>query len=106
MSQGQRCGSRQGRVTEHHCALFDDLRAVAEDGRMVVWNPTAWGMNNAAISDGSLVLPAAFLTWLGFIVPVLNSGIAKERKSWKLFTINAGYYFVVLLVAVCALTFL
>jgi hypothetical protein len=33
----------------------------------------------------------------GFYVPVLLSGVAWENKSWKLFGINAGYYFTALL---------
>lgn len=36
------------------------------------------------------------LNWLGFIAPVLVGTVAWEGRSWKLWTLNAGYYLVVL----------
>ncbi|PJZ70881.1 hypothetical protein CH373_06350 [Leptospira perolatii] len=35
-----------------------------------------------------------FYTWLGFIVPLTLNSVAFEGKPWKLFGINAGYYFI------------
>ena len=32
-----------------------------------------------------------FFLWLGLIVPTLLSSVLHEKKSWKLFWINAGY---------------
>ncbi len=45
-----------------------------------VWRPSAWN--------------AGFFTWLGFAVPVLLNGVSFEKKSWKLFSINAAFLFV------------
>ena len=42
---------------------------------------------------------AVFFTWLGFYLPVDLNTVAWEQKSWKLFAINTGYHFVMLLVA-------
>jgi hypothetical protein len=42
---------------------------------------------------------SAVFTWLGFYVPTDLSTVAWERKSWKLFWINTGYHFTMLLVA-------
>jgi hypothetical protein len=78
-------------------ALFFMVFVLSQN--MAVWNPKTWGVANAEMSGWSQSLAAAFFTWLGFIVPVLLSGVAWERKSWKLFAINGGYYFIVLLIA-------
>lgn len=48
---------------------------------------------------------AAFFTWIGFFVPLLLAGVAWENKSWKLFGINAAYYFTALLAAGMILAF-
>ena len=45
------------------------------------------------------LLNAVVFTWLGFYLPVDLNAVAWERKSWKLFAINTGYHFVLLLVA-------
>ena len=37
---------------------------------------------------------AGFYTWIGFFVPVYLNSVAFEGKSWTLFGINTGYYFV------------
>lgn len=42
-------------------------------------------------------LQTAFWLWLGFIVPAMLSFVAWEGKSWKLFSIQAGYWLVLLL---------
>jgi Protein of unknown function (DUF1761) len=47
---------------------------------------------------------AAFYTWLGFFVPVLLSGVAWEKKSWKLFSINAAYHLLALFLVASILT--
>jgi len=38
-------------------------------------------------------------TWLGFIVPLNLNSVAFDRKPWKLFFINTGYYLITLVVA-------
>ena len=35
-----------------------------------------------------------FFNWLGLIAPVTLSPMLWEGKSWKLWFINSGYYFV------------
>lgn len=36
---------------------------------------------------------AAFFVWLGFYLPRLLGSVAWENHSWKLFALNAVYYF-------------
>lgn len=37
---------------------------------------------------------SAITVWIGFFVPAQLSRVVWEKHSWKLFFINAGYYFV------------
>src|SRR5712691_1241437 len=60
-----------------------------------VWRPSVW----KAGADGSAAFygfSTGFWTWIGFYVPLLLGAVAWENKSWKLFGINAAYYFVML----------
>jgi len=41
----------------------------------------------------------AFMSWLGFVMPVSMGGVLWENKSWKWWKITSGYYLVALLVA-------
>ncbi len=50
------------------------------------------------------ILNSAIFTWLGFYLPVDIGIVTWERKSWKLFGINTGYHFMMLLVASIILT--
>ena len=43
-------------------------------------------------------LKASFLGWIGFTVPVLLSSVVWEGKSWKLWSLNVGYYLVAFIV--------
>jgi uncharacterized protein DUF1761 len=63
---------------------------------IAVWRPSSWkaGADQAAATYGFL---SAFFIWLGYIVPLLLGSVAWENKSWKLFAINAGYWFIALL---------
>ncbi len=45
------------------------------------------------------IISSTVFTWLGFFVPVDLNAVAWENKSWKLFAINSGYHFTILLVA-------
>ena len=58
-----------------------------------VWHASVWGLgpDKAPYVYGFF---AGFFTWLGFIVPMLLNAVAFERKSWKLFAINAAYQLV------------
>jgi hypothetical protein len=68
------------------------------------WRPSAWnaGPDAAPAVYGFF---AAFFAWLGFVVPMLLNGVAFERKSWRLFSINAGFQFVSLLIIGMILTY-
>jgi hypothetical protein len=68
---------------------------------MAAWNYVP-GMEKAGVAGN--IFMAAFFTWLGFYVPVDLSAVAWEKKSWKLFFINTGYHFTMLLVASVILT--
>lgn len=50
------------------------------------------------------VMSATIFTWLGFYLPVDIGIVTWEKKSWKLFGINTGYHFVMLLVTAIILT--
>jgi Protein of unknown function (DUF1761) len=69
-----------------------------------VWRPSVWkaGADASAAYYG---FSAGFWTWIGFYVPLLLSGVAWEKKSWKLFWINASYYFVMLQVVAMILAY-
>jgi hypothetical protein len=58
-----------------------------------VWRPSSW---NAGTDVSAAVYGffGGFFPWLGFQVPVLLNAVAFERKSWKLFFINAAYLFI------------
>jgi len=64
-------------------------------------NNMAWSFvpGMAEMSMFMKLFNAVFFTWLGFYLPVDLNTVAWERKSWKLFAINTGYHFVMLLVA-------
>jgi hypothetical protein len=64
-------------------------------------NIAAWGYvpgTKEAPIFASIISSTVF-TWLGFYLPVDLGTVAWERKSWKLFGINTGYHFMMLLVA-------
>jgi hypothetical protein len=71
---------------------------------VAIWRPSTWNAG-ADAADVVYGFASAFFTWLGFFVPVLLGGVAWENKSWKLFSINAGYHFVALLAAAMILAF-
>ncbi len=48
-------------------------------------------------SGASAGMMGAFWYWLGFFVPVFINTVAWEKRSWKLFFINTGYWLVTLL---------
>ena len=69
-----------------------------------VWRPSVW----KAGADGSAAFYGffnGFWIWIGFYVPLLLGAVAWENKSWKLFGINAAYYFVMLQLVAMILAF-
>jgi hypothetical protein len=64
---------------------------------IAAWTPSTWGIKGANLSPVSQAIQAAFFTWLGFFVSNLLLGVAWEKRSWKLFAIDAGYYLSLLL---------
>lgn len=45
----------------------------------------------STIVEGAWV---GFWAWLGFVATTMLNGVLFERKSWKLYYLNAGYYLV------------
>jgi Protein of unknown function (DUF1761) len=64
---------------------------------LAAWTPSTWGITNANLSKPSQALQAGIFTWLGFFVSNLLLGVAWEKRSWKLFAIDAGYFLTLLL---------
>ncbi len=64
---------------------------------IAAWTPSSWGLSNANLSKPSQAIQAGLFTWLGFFVPNLLQGVAWEKRSWKLFAIDAGYYLTLML---------
>lgn len=48
----------------------------------------------------------AFMIWIGFYVPLLLGAVTWEGRPWKLFFLNASYYFLSLQLVVAILTYL
>lgn len=70
---------------------------------MVAWSFVPGSAEMSAISN---LMSAAFFTWLGFYLPIDLGAIAWEKKSWKLFGINTGYHFLMLVIAAAVLTYM
>ncbi|RHX88820.1 DUF1761 domain-containing protein [Leptospira stimsonii] len=58
-----------------------------------VWRPSSWhlGEDSPAYVYGFF---SGIYTWLGFYLPLQINNVAFEGRSWKFFSIGAGYYFV------------
>ncbi|MBM9502329.1 DUF1761 domain-containing protein [Leptospira sp. 201903071] len=58
-----------------------------------VWRASSWhaGEDSPAYVYGFF---SGFYTWLGFYVPLCINSVAFEGRSWKFFSIGAGYYFI------------
>lgn len=74
---------------------------VAFMGGFVMVAVLAFVLSVAQFAAGALsvisALEWAALLWLGFIATTMLGMVLWERKSWKLYFINAGYYLVSLL---------
>jgi Protein of unknown function (DUF1761) len=73
------------------------LIALVLANNTAVWTPSTWGIAGKDLPRYAQALQAGFFTWLGFFLPTLLHGVAWEKRSWKLFAINAGYYLTLLL---------
>jgi hypothetical protein len=64
-------------------------------------NIAAWNFVPEAkdMAPAMKILNSTLFTWLGFFLPGDLSRVAWEKASWKLFGINTGYHFMMLLVA-------
>ena len=71
-------------------------------------NNAAWSFVPGAneMSATASIMSSVVFTWLGFYLPVDIGTVTWERKSWKLFFINTGYHFMMLLVAALILYFM
>jgi hypothetical protein len=73
------------------------LMAMVMSNNIAAWTPSTWGIKDVAFSKYSQAFQAGFFTWVGFFVSNLLLGVAWEKRSWKLFAIDAGYYLTLLL---------
>ncbi len=69
-------------------------------------NIMAWSFVPGAqeMSVTQNIMSSTIFTWLGFYLPGDLGSTVWEKKSWKLFGINTGYHFMMLLVASLILT--
>ncbi len=82
------------------------LIAFVQSSSIAVWTPSTWGIKDANIPKYAQALQAGFFTWMGFFLPTLIHGVAWEKRSFKLFSINAGYYLVLLMLISFILVYL
>ncbi len=73
---------------------------------VLAWTLAGWQFIPGAekISPLMNAMNSSFFLWLGFYVPVHLGAIVWEKKSWKLFGINAGYHLISLFVVALILT--
>lgn len=74
------------------------LIALVLANNMAVWTPSTWGIAGKDLPKYAQALQAGIFTWMGFFLSNLLLGVAWEKRSWKLFAIDAGYYLMLLLV--------
>lgn len=73
------------------------LIAFVLNSNIAAWTPSTWGATAFSIGKFEQAMQAGIFTWLGFFVSNLLLGVAWEKRSWKLFAIDAGYYLVLML---------
>jgi Protein of unknown function (DUF1761) len=73
------------------------LIVLVMSNNIAAWTPSSWGIKDVVHVKYSQALQAGGFTWLGFFVSNLLMGVAWEKRSWKLFAIDAGYYLALLL---------
>ena len=62
----------------------------------------AYFLNTAKISCN---FGTAVMVWAGFYIPLLLGAVTWERRPWKLFALNAAYYFLNLQLIAAILTY-
>jgi len=62
-----------------------------------VFRPSTWIAGQPDDPSWVYGLFGAVFIWLGYVVPVLLNTVAFEKRSWKLFGINAGFHLAALL---------
>lgn len=69
-------------------------------------NNAAWSFvpGMSEMPKVAVILNAGIFTWLGFYLPIDLNTVAWESRSWKLFFINTGYHFCMVLLAAAILT--
>jgi Protein of unknown function (DUF1761) len=72
------------------------LIVLVMSNNIAAWTPSSWGIKDVVTVKYSQALQAGGFTWLGFFVSNLLMGVAWEKRSWKLFAIDAGYYLALL----------
>ena len=73
------------------------LIAFVLNSNIAAWTPSTWGATTFSIGKFEQAMQAGIFTWLGFFIPNLLQGVAWEKRSWKLFAIDAGYYLALML---------
>lgn len=90
----------QGKMTKSYVLMFIGALVMAY---VLAHSLTFAGayLNDMSVSGA---LMGGFWNWLGFAAPVLMGAVLWEKKTWRWFSITAGYYLVLLLVMGAILT--
>lgn len=73
---------------------------------IAAWTPDTWNSTVPRLPLYAQALQAAFFTWIGYFVLTSLLGVAWEKRSWKLFAIDVGFYLVLLLVIAFTILYL
>jgi hypothetical protein len=82
------------------------LIVLVMSNNIAAWAPSSWGIKDVVTVKYSQALQAGGFTWLGFFVSNLLMGVAWEKRSWKLFAIDAGYYLALLLLVAFVIVYM
>jgi hypothetical protein len=82
------------------------LISLVLSNNIAAWTPSTWGVTGANLPKYAQALQAGFFTWMGFFLSNLLLGVAWEKRSWKLFAIDAGYYLTLLLMIAFVIVYL
>ena len=82
------------------------LISLVLSNNIAAWTPSTWGVAGANLPKYAQALQAGVFTWMGFFLSNLLLGVAWEKRSWKLFAIDAGYYLTLLLLVAFVIVYL
>jgi len=85
-------GMSQKFMTQTYTIMFISVLVMAG----VLAHNLVFGSAFLNLSGVTAGIQVGFWNWLGFVVPVSLGTVLWERKPWKLWFINAGYYLVVM----------